>query len=316
MHRICSALFLISALSSIARKVSIATQITRSNCTFETNKWPCRSGACISIYEVCDGMKNCRDSSDENEEVCRDMQCTAASFRCDYGACIPIEQMCDGVDDCVDSSDEERQMCLKRRLDAENDEFGEEAQRKKCDGFGQMKCWSGQCVRITDKCNGIVDCDDRSDEWPNLCATVACDKSTHFKCNYGACIVLSAKCNGTAECMDKSDEAEKLCKKANESHGSHGTSTTTISNNTKTQPNNATVTITRIALKYLNKKYQPSQYCPYKWIDSSDCCTYGGRKVMCQAILPKTIVHKGCQYDTRNCYYQCNEKGIWKDFGC
>lgn len=160
-----------------------------------------------------------------------------------------------------------------------------------------MKCWSGQCVRATDKCNGIVDCDDGSDEWPSLCAKVVCDENTQFKCNYGACLDLSAKCNGREECVDKSDEAVELCERANKSLESHGTSTTTIPHTTKIQSNKTTPeSTTRKALKNPNYKYQTSRYCSHKWIDySTDCCTLYGSKVMCRDILPKTIVHKGCQ---------------------
>lgn len=75
-----------------------------------------------------------------------------------------------------------------------------------------MKCWSGQCVNITDKCNGVQNCDDGSDELPSLCKTMLCRKK-QFQCGYGACIPTKAKCNGTKECWDGTDEQEELCTK-------------------------------------------------------------------------------------------------------
>lgn len=294
MYRILSALFLVSVLGSIARNVSaIESEKIRSNCPDEADKWPCRSGACIPIYEVCDGIRHCRDSSDENEEVCRDTQCAEANFRCAYGACISIERICDGVDDCLDSSDEEHEMCLKRRLE---DKFGEEAQRKKCAGFGQMKCWSGQCVRTMDKCNGVVDCADGSDEWPNLCTMDVCDENTQFKCNYGACIDLSAKCNGTEECWDKSDEAVEFCELADNS--------TTIIPDFTEEP--ATNTTARYPIKY-----QKPRYCSHQWIaDNSAYCTLKSSKVKCENILPGTIVHIGCKFDVGKCH-KCTTELQW-----
>uniref|UniRef100_A0A034VNX4 Sushi, von Willebrand factor type A, EGF and pentraxin domain-containing protein 1 n=1 Tax=Bactrocera dorsalis TaxID=27457 RepID=A0A034VNX4_BACDO len=85
-----------------------------------------------------------------------------------------------------------------------------ETERKNCFGWGQMKCWSGQCVSITDKCDGVQDCDDGSDELTSLCQTVLC-KQHQFQCGYGACLPMEAKCNGTKECWDGTDEREGLC---------------------------------------------------------------------------------------------------------
>ncbi|XP_069962981.1 uncharacterized protein [Bactrocera oleae] len=79
-----------------------------------------------------------------------------------------------------------------------------------CNGWGQMKCWSGQCVSITNKCNGVQDCDDGSDEWSHFCRANFCEED-QFQCRYGACLPMKAKCNGKKECWDGTDEHEELC---------------------------------------------------------------------------------------------------------
>ncbi|XP_011210418.3 modular serine protease-like [Bactrocera dorsalis] len=189
--------------------VSWKSAIAAKVCSAENKEWACKSGDCIATKNLCDGIPHCRDGSDETKASCKGMQCSFASFRCDYGACILLDFVCDGIPDCVDSSDEDSEMCLKRRNDLLNDEIDEEINRKKCIDDGQMECWSGQCISITDKCNGVEDCDDGTDELYSLCQTILCMQH-QFQCDYGACLPMKAKCNGTKECFDGSDEYEGL----------------------------------------------------------------------------------------------------------
>uniref|UniRef100_A0A0A1WE96 Low-density lipoprotein receptor-related protein n=1 Tax=Zeugodacus cucurbitae TaxID=28588 RepID=A0A0A1WE96_ZEUCU len=207
MSRFLTVLLLSATLSVCWRSV-----VAKTSCSEENDEWRCTSGECIPKAYMCNGTKQCRDGSDETEKLCKDMECSDASFRCSYGACISLKLVCDGVVDCVDKSDEDSGSCLKRRNDLPDDGIDDETRRKNCADWGQMKCWSGQCVRISDKCNGIRDCADGSDERSSLCKTMLCNKQ-QFQCGYGACIPKQAKCNGTQECWDGTDELEKLCKK-------------------------------------------------------------------------------------------------------
>nr|XP_036227317.1 uncharacterized protein LOC118682508 [Bactrocera oleae] len=197
---------LLSVTLSVSWKIAIAAKV----CSAENDEWACKSGACIATENLCDGIEHCDDGSDETKASCEDMQCTFASFRCRYGACISLALICDGIPDCADSSDEVTEMCRKRRDELPDDGIDEETKRKNCAGWGQMKCWSGQCVNITDKCNGVQDCEDGSDELPSLCKTILCGKN-QFQCGYGACLPMKAKCNGKKECWDGTDEHEELC---------------------------------------------------------------------------------------------------------
>ncbi|XP_018787873.1 PREDICTED: uncharacterized protein LOC108968343 isoform X1 [Bactrocera latifrons] len=208
-------------------------------CSAERDEWRCKSGGCIAAENLCDGIRHCLDGSDETKASCKSMQCSFASFRCDYGACISLELLCDGVHDCDDSSDEDSETCRKRRNDLPNDEIDEETKRKNCIGWGQMKCWSGQCVSITDKCNGVQDCDDGSDELTSLCQTVLC-RQNQFQCGYGACLPMEAKCNGTKECWDGTDEHEGLCIKE---------SATVLTPKTRIKSNAVTESITYPTIK-------------------------------------------------------------------
>ncbi|XP_053947520.1 low-density lipoprotein receptor-related protein 4-like [Anastrepha ludens] len=211
MHKIQIYLLLIGALGSAWKNVLDATRILQFDCATEDYHWQCQNGECISINVLCDGIKHCPDGSDETRRSCENAICTPLSFRCDYGACIPLIQLCDGVVDCADSSDEGSEMCQKRREEISVDESSEQINERNCVGWGQLKCWSGQCVSVHAKCNGIRDCQDGSDEWERLCANIKCNRRKQFQCNYGACISLSAKCNGTAECWDESDETLAEC---------------------------------------------------------------------------------------------------------
>ena len=66
-----------------------------------SGRFKCRSGSCINGTMVCDGIKQCDDSTDELSCCPKDtFQCTVS------GECIDLDKTCHGKNDCSDSSDE------------------------------------------------------------------------------------------------------------------------------------------------------------------------------------------------------------------
>ncbi|KAL9890145.1 modular serine protease-like [Glossina fuscipes fuscipes] len=75
-----------------------------------------------------------------------------------------------------------------------------------CETF-QWNCDDGQCISDSGRCDGVVDCQDGSDETAENCIQVHSTCHTFaFKCAYGACIANGYRCNGRKDCADNSDE--------------------------------------------------------------------------------------------------------------
>lgn len=83
------------------------------------------------------------------------------------------------------------------------------AQRSGCSSL-EWRCKNGRCIPSDEKCDGVVNCGDQSDESVEFCLETYCPDYA-FKCAYGACVSGKAKCNGVKDCIDNSDESEVLC---------------------------------------------------------------------------------------------------------
>lgn len=63
------------------------------------------------------------------------------------------------------------------------------------------------CVHRGWVCDGDKDCEDGSDEWPDMCKNATC-RQDQFACNNRECISGHLQCNGLPDCEDGSDELE------------------------------------------------------------------------------------------------------------
>ena len=69
------------------------------------------------------------------------------------------------------------------------------------------------CVNLEDRCNGINDCGDNSDEKPQDCGE-KCGGQNRFQCDNKRCILRWQVCDGHNDCEDGSDENNvTLCAK-------------------------------------------------------------------------------------------------------
>lgn len=82
-----------------------------------------------------------------------------------------------------------------------------EAPRAECNRFEWQCSRSSECISLRSRCDGQIDCRDRSDE---LDCPVAC-RAGEFHCGSGECISESRKCDRHYDCRDGSDETD-CCK--------------------------------------------------------------------------------------------------------
>jgi len=130
-------------------------------------RFQCRNGECIAGEFLCDGVANCRDSSDETATECTKpgIVCPTYAFRCNYGACVNGDSVCNGIQDCVDNSDETQSQC--RTTSTSN-----QTERPRQCKVNQFSCDNGQCIADIDVCDGISNCADGSDEVSTRCKSL------------------------------------------------------------------------------------------------------------------------------------------------
>ena len=104
----------------------------------EIGEWTCGDGSCIPLASKCDGQRQCRDGSDEQN--C----CLPPDIACAGGRCVEYGRKCDGQRDCPLGEDEVG--CPKCRGD-------------------QLTCGDGTCLDNWAVCNGVRDCSGGEDEF-------------------------------------------------------------------------------------------------------------------------------------------------------
>ncbi|KAJ8705496.1 hypothetical protein PYW08_012542 [Mythimna loreyi] len=136
--------------------------------------------------------------------------CSADEYACRDGSCVSLSSICDGNLDCFDGSDE--LACSGISLSGVSDDTLHRTKRQasQC-RRDQWQCRDGTCISFDGKCDGVVDCPDKSDETHALCRKTKCQPNW-FRCTYGACVDGTAPCNNVIDCADQSDELLPRCR--------------------------------------------------------------------------------------------------------
>lgn len=115
-------------------------------------------------------------------------------FRCNFGQCISESRVCDGIPDCRDQADEDPEYCGEIRRNCDNNIDGCHCLKS------ELRCRNGKCVDKSAFCDGVVDCEDRSDE-PDVCTCAEYLRLTE----------PGRLCDGVRHCLDKTDESPEIC---------------------------------------------------------------------------------------------------------
>jgi len=95
--------------------------------------------------------------------------------------------------------------CLLALYSRTNAAATNKTQFTSCDGQNTFSCIiDNRCIHQEKFCDGVVNCDDGSDEI--LCSTNTCEGDSWFRCDNNHCVSQKWACDGSNDCLDWSDE--------------------------------------------------------------------------------------------------------------
>ncbi|XP_035674564.1 G-protein coupled receptor GRL101-like [Branchiostoma floridae] len=155
----------------------------------------CGSEQCVLKSQVCDGIYQCSDGSDEFRcDFCPE------GFQCFDGSCLNIERYCDGQIDCMGYIGEDEPF----DCDYKSPTFT-------CPMKGQIRCKNGVCSSPNSTCiyeqdnEGVMmGCRDLTHLRP--CSKEFVCPINHLQCNLGYCIPQHMRCDGKMDCSTGEDE--------------------------------------------------------------------------------------------------------------
>ena len=136
---------------------------------------------------------------------------------------------------------------------------------KKCKKH-EWTCNTKTCINYSDKCDGVVNCEDGSDELACPISLPICPIGIHnnFYCtDFSACIPDAYRCNNFDDCEDGSDESSELCNTKISTTITSSSSTTISSSSSTTISSSSSTTIsssTRTNQTILNTSITVSIY--------------------------------------------------------
>ncbi|KAM8721212.1 hypothetical protein ACLKA7_007131 [Drosophila subpalustris] len=199
---------------------------------FDLEDFTCESGEILSVpcTRTCDQSRDCDDGSDEDEDMCRSR---ASSYAHNPYAPRPPKST-GNADEKADNSetyaeadpnayaDPDEDTDADADADAEDDLDGDTCNSPD----GLFECVSGSPYNILCEniCNGVNDCEDASDESPDMCERRTQKNSycetddDHFQCDSGEKLSTPCYniCNGAPDCDDGSDENPEMCQRRNQ----------------------------------------------------------------------------------------------------
>ncbi|CAI7905230.1 unnamed protein product [Closterium sp. NIES-53] len=226
-------LLLLPSLAQSAQLQWLTQHDLPVSCAQNDSSWYCASwDQCVSSDQLCDGLADCNDESDElpwecggYEEGCPpDMIACPVTTISDKLWCIDPAAACDGSADCPFGADEWPGFCVNFTSKATCPDYP-----------NQVLCPDGQTCGSGMVCDGVADCPSvsggtgsgggggggggglgggesgglfPSDEDQDFCAVYECPDG-YWKCgNVVQCIAETLKCNGVQDCSDGSDETD------------------------------------------------------------------------------------------------------------